>query len=68
MEKYGEMKLATEELLGKYDVLMDGLRISLGSVVIPSAKTSMTRILSRGSFEFGGRFYSELLYMKSAFS
>ena len=66
LKKYGGMKLATEELLGKYDVLMDGVRISLGSVVIPSAKTSMTRIFSKGSFEFGGRFYSELIYMKSA--
>jgi hypothetical protein len=64
LEIYGELIEQSGDVLRQYDNFMKGVVISLGSQLVPSAKSTMTRIFSRGSYEKGGRLYSAIQNLK----
>ena len=55
----------TTELLRRYDELMSGTVVTIGKTPYQSGLTSMTRIFSQGSFNKGGRYYSQIQNLRS---
>ena len=55
----------TTDLLRRYDELMSGTLVTIGKTPYQSGLTSMTRIFSQGSFNEGGRFYSQIQNLRS---
>ena len=53
------------DLLRRYDELMSNTAITIGKTPYQSGLTSMTRIFSQGSFEKGGRYYSQIQNLRS---
>jgi hypothetical protein len=55
----------TTDLLRRYDELMSGTVVTIGRTPYQSGLTSMTRIFSQGSFNKGGRYYSQIQNLRS---
>ena len=55
----------TTNLLRRYDELMSNTAITIGKTPYQSGLTSMTRIFSQGSFDKGGRYYSQIQNLRS---
>ena len=55
----------TTDLLRRYDELMSGTVVTIGKTPYQSGLTSMTRIFSQGSFNKGGRYYSQIQNLRS---
>ncbi len=55
----------TTDLLRRYDALMSGTLVTIGKTPYQSGLTSMTRIFSQGSFNKGGRYYSQIQNLRS---
>lgn len=55
----------TTELLRRYDELMSGTVVTIGKTPYQSGLTSVTRIFSQGSFNKGGRYYSQIQNLRS---
>jgi hypothetical protein len=55
----------TTDLLRRYDELMSRTVVTIGRRPYQSGLTSMTRIFSQGSFNEGGRYYSQIQNLRS---